>query len=121
MPIDMPDDADFPDIFLSYSRRDNESGMVEALKQCIESSFRQKVGRDLLVFFDTDSIQGMDDWRRTIQNGLRRSRLMLAILSPAYFATRWCRWEWEDFRRYEALRQCLGDGVAPIVFVSPPD
>jgi len=33
------------DLFISYSRRDNERGQVAALKTQIESSFRAFVGR----------------------------------------------------------------------------
>jgi hypothetical protein len=61
----MPDD-----LFISYSRRDNERGQVTALKAQIESSFCAFAGRDLRVFFDTHEIVGMDDWRQKIQRNL---------------------------------------------------
>lgn len=35
------------DLFISYSRRDNERGQVAALKILIEFSFRGFAGRDL--------------------------------------------------------------------------
>jgi hypothetical protein len=38
-----------------------------------------------------------------------------------YLASPYCRWEWEDYVRYEAMRQCLGEGVAPVFFVTLPD
>ena len=109
------------DLFISYSRRDNERGQVTALKAQIESSFRAFAGRDLRVFFDTHEIAGMDDWRQKIQRSLRDSQVFLAVLSPHYLASPYCRWEWEDYVRYEAMRQCLGEGVAPVFFVTLPD
>lgn len=109
------------DLFVSYSRRDNERGQVAALRKEIEASFRTFAGRDLRVFFDTQQIQGMDDWRQKIQRSLRESHLFLAVLSPNYVASPYCRWEWEDYVRYEAMRQCLGEGVAPVFFVALPD
>lgn len=122
------------DLFISYSRRDNERGQVTALKAQIESSFRAFAGRDLRVFaaperlrprrrvfFDTHEIHGMDDWRQKIQRSLRESFLFLAVLSPNYLASPYCRWEWEDYVRYEAMRQYLGEGVAPVFFVTLPD
>jgi tetratricopeptide (TPR) repeat protein len=63
----------------------------------------------------------MDDWRQKIQHSLRESYLFLAVLSPNYIASPYCRWEWEDYVRYEAMRQCLGEGVAPVFFVTLPD
>jgi hypothetical protein len=70
------------DLFISYSRCDNERGQVAALKAQIESSFRTFAGRDLRVFFDTHEIAGMDDWRQKIQRSLRDSQVFLAVLSP---------------------------------------
>jgi hypothetical protein len=109
------------DLFISYSRRDNERGQVTALKAQIESSFRTFAGCDLRVFFDTHEIGGMDAWRQKIQRSLRDSQVFLAVLSPHYLASPYCRWEWEDYVRYEAMRQCLGEGVAPVFFVTLPD
>jgi hypothetical protein len=56
-------------------------------------------GRDLRVFFDTNQIAGMDDWRQTIQRGLRDLQVFLAMLSAQY----------------------LGEGVAPVFFITLPD
>jgi tetratricopeptide (TPR) repeat protein len=109
------------DLFLSYSRSDNERGQVAELKAQIEASFHAFAGREIRFFFDTQAIQGMDDWRQKIQRSLRESHLFLAVLSPNYVASPYCRWEWEDYVRYEAMRQCLGEGVAPVFFVTLPD
>ena len=109
------------DLFISYSRTNNDRGQVAELNAQIESSFRAFAGRDLRVFFDTQVIAGMDDWRQKIQHSLRESHLFLAVLSPNYIASPYCRWEWEDYVRYEAMRQCLGEGVAPVFFVNLPN
>jgi len=108
-------------LFISYSRRDDERGQVAALAVQIKSTFRAFSGRELTVFFDRHEIQGMDDWRQKIQRSLRESHLLLAVLSPSYLYSPYCRWEWEDYVRYEAMRQCLGEGVAPVFFVTLPD
>ena len=47
------------DLFISYSRRDNQRGQVTALKAQIETSFRAFAGRDLRVFFDTHEIAAL--------------------------------------------------------------
>ena len=32
-----------------------------------------------------------------------------------------CRWEWEDYVRHEGMRQWLGEGLAPVFFVTLPN
>lgn len=109
------------DLFVSYARRDNCDGQVTALVEQFTTDYRAFAGRDLRVFFDIVEIKGMDDWRERIQRSLRKSHIFLAVLSPSYLDSPYCRWEWEDYVRYEAMRQCLGEGVAPVFFVTLPD
>lgn len=109
------------DLFISYARYDDENGCVSHLVDRISRDFESFSGRSLRVFFDKNAIQGMDDWRQKIQQSLRESHLFLAVLSPSYMVSSYCRWEWEDYVRYEAMRQCLGEGVAPVFFVTLPD
>jgi hypothetical protein len=79
------------DLFISYARHDNEREQVTALNSQIESSFRAFAGRELGVFFDTQEIAGMDDWRHKIQRSLRDSQVFLAVLSPHYVVSPCCR------------------------------
>lgn len=65
------------DLFVSYSRRDNDRGQVDALVEKIRSAFREFAGRELAVFFDRREIRGMDEWRQTIQHSLREAQLFL--------------------------------------------
>lgn len=108
------------DLFISYAHNDNRRGQVGELCDAITADFHKFAGRDLRVFFDKQDIPSMADWERRIAQGLRESRLFLAVLSPNYFASAYCRREWEEYVRYEAMRQCLGEGVAPIYFVELP-
>jgi hypothetical protein len=66
------------DLFISYSRRDNENGRVTQLVKQISRDFESFARRRLGVFFDKNDIQGMDDWRQKIQQSLRESRPFLA-------------------------------------------
>ena len=72
------------DLFISYSRRDNQQGRITQLVERIQADFAAFAGRPLVPFFDATEIRGMDDWRHRILQGLRESRLLLACLSPAY-------------------------------------
>jgi tetratricopeptide (TPR) repeat protein len=108
------------DLFISYAHADNTRGQVRDLCDAVRQDFRRFAGRDLEVFFDEAAIPTMADWERRIAQGLRESRLFLAVLSPGYFASAYCLREWDEYVRYEAMRQCLGEGVAPVYFVELP-
>lgn len=108
------------DLFISYPHRDNARGQVRELRDAVAEDFARFAGRELAVFFDEHDIPSMSDWEERIATGLRESRLFLAVLSPNYFASEYCRREREEYVRYEAMRQCLGEGVAPVYFVELP-
>lgn len=57
------------------------------------------------VFFDTAEIRGMDDWRQRLRGALRRSRVLLICLSPAWATSEWCRLERSEFRRMRHERR----------------
>src|SRR5215213_3578415 len=108
------------DLFISYARRDNADKQVRELRDTISHDFHKSVGRNFDVFFDEDDIPNMVAWEKRIAQGLRESRVFLAVISPNYFASRYCRREWQEYVRYEAMRQCLGEGVTPVYFVELP-
>ena len=62
----------------------------------------------------------MDDWEHRILQGLRESKVMLAILSPAYFDSAYCRKEWERYVEHELQYALPGEGIAPLYVVSHP-
>jgi predicted component of type VI protein secretion system len=108
------------DLFISYSRRDNERGRVTDLVERIKQNFASFAGRPLEPFFDVTEIQGMEDWRQRILQGLRESRLLLACLSPAYLESKYCEWEFVEYLKYEIGHLHGFTGVAPIYFVHVP-
>ena len=62
----------------------------------------------------------MDDWRHRILNGLRSSKILLVCLSPNYFRSEYCRWEWEEYLRRQ-VHQLMGhESITPVYFVEVP-
>jgi len=108
------------DLFISYSRRDDQQGQVRALKEQIAADYRDFAQEDLRCFFDTEAIASMDDWRHRILEGLRDSNLLLLVLSPAYLDSPYCEWEIVEFLKYEHSRSVGGQGVTPVYFVEIP-
>jgi tetratricopeptide (TPR) repeat protein len=108
------------DLFISYSRRDNEQGRITQLVERIKADFAPFAKRELVPFFDQQEIHGMQDWRQRILQGLRESRILLACLSPAYLKSEYCEWEFVEYLKYEIGHLHGFNGVAPIYFVEVP-
>jgi tetratricopeptide (TPR) repeat protein len=72
------------------------------------------------IFFDREAIRDMNDWEMRIRTGLRESRVMIAMLSPAYFESTYCRKEWEWFADHETERAMTGEAIAPIYTIEVP-
>ncbi len=108
------------DLFISYSRRDNEQGRITQLVARIKKDFAPFAKRELVPFFDQQEIAGMQDWRQRILQGLRESRLLLVCLSPAYLKSEYCEWEFVEYLKYEIGHLHGFNGVAPIYFVEVP-
>ncbi|MDY0384538.1 TIR domain-containing protein [Trichlorobacter sp.] len=108
------------DIFISYSRRDNSSNQISQLVERIKTDFKAFSGRELRIFFDVEEIRGMDDWRHRILDGLKRSHLFLACLSPSYLESEYCEWEFNEYSKHEIGRFCGFEGIAPLYFVEVP-
>jgi tetratricopeptide (TPR) repeat protein len=109
------------DVFISYSRHDSVDRRVTDFITLMRDSYRVLTnGDELRVFFDTDDIKGMDDWRHRILDGVRSTRLLLVFLSPNYLESEYCRWEFNEYLRHEAARALLGEGIAPIYLVEIP-
>jgi hypothetical protein len=117
-----PIQSDF-DLFVSYAHADDRGEndqRVSALVQAIATDYQRFAGAPLRVFFDTEEIRTMDDWEHRILRGLRRSRMMVAVLSPGYFASEYCRKEWEIYVETELAQALPGEGIAPIYVIAHP-
>src|SRR5260370_41431325 len=105
------------DLFISYSRCDNEQGRITQLVERIKQDFALFAKRELVPFFDVDEIHGMQDWRQRILQGLRESRLLVAWLPPAYLKSAYCGWGLLGCPKYQ-IGHLPGFGcVAPRYFV----
>jgi hypothetical protein len=115
-------DSDQYDFFVSYARKDNVGGWITAFLEALLAEHRRfSGGRSLVPFFDKSDIRGLDDWRQRIFNdGLAKSRLFLAFISPNYFAREWCRREWRAWIDTEIAKHILSNGAAAIYIVEVP-
>src|SRR6187200_2128393 len=116
------------ELFISYSRQDNRPrraddvrGWVTALRDEIIDDHRRFSTEPLTIFLDTDEIRTFDDWSQRILRGLRESRILLVCVSPDYFKSPYCHWEWDEYLARQ-MHTLLGqDSIAPVVIVEIPD
>jgi tetratricopeptide (TPR) repeat protein len=108
------------DLFISYSRRDNTDGRVSKLIERIEADFRSFANRPLMVWVDVDQIRVMDDWQRLLQQKVRESTLLMALISPGYLSSKFCEWEFNEYVKHEGARGFPDGGVVPVYFVEAP-
>jgi hypothetical protein len=106
------------DVFISYARRDDADGWVSALSDAIYADFKSFSTEPFRIFFDRSEIRNRDDWELRLRQGLRSSRVLLVCLSPNYLRSKYCRWEWEEFARFQARRSGGGDAVTGVYFVA---
>lgn len=74
------------DCFVSYSRVD--SALVDTFVELIRSK-----QPDARVFRDSEAIRVGSDWVSVLADAIDSSRLFVAIFSPDYFDSKWCRRE----------------------------
>src|SRR5262245_18982248 len=89
------------DVFISYAHADDRGEMIRRLKDALAAARNLAHHLPWTFFFDLAGIRTGDDWERRIGAGLRSARLMVALLSPAYFRSDWCRKEWMRFCEQE--------------------
>ena len=106
------------DVFISYARRDDADGWVSALRDAIYADFKSFSTEPFRIFFDRSDIRNRDDWELRLRQGLRSSRVLLVCLSPNYLRSKYCRWEWEEFARFQARRIGGGEAVTGVYFVA---
>ena len=120
------DQTDY-DVFISYARKDNVPspdafplGWITAIRNHIATDHRQFSTAPLRLFFDELEIKDADDWRFRILGALKRSKMLLICLSPNYFASEYCRWEWEEYLRRQVHKLMGSESIATVYFIEVP-
>ena len=111
------------DLFVSYSTLDDQGQWVARLLATIADLHRVNSAEDLTCFYAPDRIQAGQDWETQLIKSIPVSRLFLACLSPEYFASEWCRREWQLYIEQEphrGLSAADSGGILPIYFLTVP-
>jgi hypothetical protein len=82
------------DIFLSYLHDAQMDGWVrQHLVPFLESFVGNALNRPVKIFIDRSGIHSGDTWPIRLQRALAESRCLVAVWSPLYFHSEWCRRE----------------------------
>jgi TIR domain len=91
------------DVFVSYRRRSPVYDWVHVHFFPLLRGHLDALGpRDIDVFVDT-TIETGDAWPEALKAALRRSRVLVPVLSANYFRSDWCMAEFETIRERERL------------------
>jgi hypothetical protein len=117
----MPQDTDRYDFFVSYARKDNQTGLITGFVNGILAEHQKfSGGRTLHPFFDKAEIGHGHDWEHTLRRGIADSRVFVAFFSPNYLAGEWCCKEWKGWIDTEISKHVFSLGAKPVYFVQVP-
>ncbi|HJZ76998.1 MAG TPA: toll/interleukin-1 receptor domain-containing protein [Vicinamibacterales bacterium] len=88
------------DVFISYSHIDNRAvggiGWVNDFQARLENRLSVLLGCEASVWHD-ERLEPADIVTPELRTRLRRSVVLVAIMSPAYAGSKWCEWELKGF------------------------
>ncbi|MBN1454070.1 MAG: toll/interleukin-1 receptor domain-containing protein [Anaerolineales bacterium] len=93
-------------VFLSY--RSTQEDLALRLARDLQSA-------GLEVWIDKSKIKGSDPWRQSIENGIAQCPVMIAILSPEYLESDYCR---KELSRADSLKRSI---VPVLLKTIPPE
>ena len=107
--------------FLSYSRADDEHerGRITELRKGLEGEVAMQLGDDFTIFQDRADVLVGQQWAQRLRGAIGGTTVLVAIITPRFLKSEYCRSEVEDFLKRE---QELGryDLIVPILYLLTP-
>lgn len=85
-----------PLAFLSYAIVDNSQGFVDQLAESLAHELQLQMGEPVNLYYDK-KIRTGEKWGEALQRALDDATFLIAILTPSYFKSKFCRKELEQF------------------------
>jgi hypothetical protein len=107
-----------PVAFLSYAHADDDEtdGAVSSLHHLLSQELRLQSAGTFLLFRDRNDLQWGEAWRQVINETLDSAALLVAVISPSFFASDECRRELDRFLVRE-LQLGRRDLILPIYWI----
>lgn len=106
------------DVFLSYTTASSNGAWVkEHFQRLFAEQLANAMPRDPSIFVFEDQ-ETATAWPDMLARALRRSKVLLSVLSPPYFRSPWCVAEWSSMVAREKMLG-LGTEVSPRLLIHP--
>ena len=92
-------------VFISYAHKNNlspnkgEEGFVSKLHKALRIKLDEVLYETASIWFD-DELRGNDSLKDTIARELKKTALLLTVLSPPYLTSKWCQEELKTFLQF---------------------
>jgi len=107
-----------PHAFLSYARFNDEHDkkLISWLCDRLAAEVQAQTGLPFVILRDNKDIVWGKHWREFVEDGTASAALMFVIMSPSYFRSEACRWEYESFKTRESELK-RKDLILPIYYL----
>src|SRR3974390_3035531 len=102
-----------PAIFVSYSHSNDRDGWVTEMKSKLAGGLAA-LPEDVDFWFDADGLQTGDRFKQEIQEKLSNTRVLIAVLSPAYLKSQFCMEEELDWFQNSFGRESIQHLKVPL-------
>jgi DivIVA domain-containing protein len=108
-----------PAAFMSYAQIDDKylNGMLSEFRVRLSAEVRLQTGREFVIFQDRTAIAWGQNWQARINEALDTVTLLIPIITPNFFKSRYCR---EELGRFLDREKRLGrnDLILPVYLIS---
>lgn len=110
---------DKPAAFMSYVHSDDKYGHVTTLRERLSDEVQMLIGTEFPIFQDRKDIQWGQNWSERLEDSLDETTFLIAIITPSFFNSQYCREELSRFlEREKKLNRT--DLILPFYFVDTP-
>src|SRR5215813_666012 len=85
------------DLFLSYAHGDNAGGWISALHERLKIRLRELLGVSPAIWRDERRLGGETDFAEEIRLQVANTAVVIAVVSPSYLSSAYCRLERQAF------------------------
>jgi orotate phosphoribosyltransferase len=110
-----------PIAFMSYEHFANEHdrGYLTDFCKCLSGEVQIRQGEEFPIFQDRKNIEWGEAWDRRIKDSVDSATFLIAIITPGFFKSKYCR---NELQRFLEREKTLGrdDLVFPVYYVETP-
>ncbi|MFP5284881.1 MAG: toll/interleukin-1 receptor domain-containing protein, partial [Thermoanaerobaculia bacterium] len=91
------------DVFISYEHAEDPT-WIQTFVKSLSDQLSSQHGIKASIWQDKKELDVGENWEAEIEEGIKRSAILLAVLSPGYKNSEWCMKECEIFKEFLASR-----------------